>query len=107
MGAVVGAGGRFDPRETPASFTVAMRDPLEQLVLPALAGKLSKDAPRIDLRCVQARRRNAGAALADGTLHAAIDVGRAMSDSVRRANVAADGFVAVARKSHPAPRAWA
>jgi DNA-binding transcriptional LysR family regulator len=104
MGAVLAAGGRFDPRETPASFTVAMRDPLEQLVLPALARKLSKDAPRIDLRCVQARRRNVEAALADGTLDAAIDVALAMSDSVRRAKVAADGFVVVARKSHPALR---
>src|SRR6266851_1487194 len=104
MGAVLAAGGRFDPRETAASFTVAMRDPLEQLVLPPLAHKLAKDAPRIDLRCVQARRRTVEAALADGTLDAAIDVALAMSDSVRRAKVAADSFVVVARKSHPGLR---
>ncbi|HMK00897.1 MAG TPA: LysR family transcriptional regulator [Reyranella sp.] len=104
MAAVLAAGGRFDPRETAASFTVAMRDPLEQLVLPPLARKLSRDAPRIDLRCVQARRRNVEAALADGTLDAAIDVALAMSDSVRRTKVAADGFVVVARKGHPALR---
>src|SRR5260370_9440007 len=101
MGAVVGAGGRFDPRETPASFTVAMRDPLEQLVLPALAGKLSKDAPRIDLRCVQARRRNVEAALAACTLDAAIDVALPMSDSGRPANGAADALGAVPRSGHP------
>jgi len=69
MGAVLAAGGRFDPGETPANFTVAMRDPLEQLVLPLLARKLSRDAPHID-----------------------------------RAKVAADGFVVVARKGHPALR---
>ena len=104
VSAVLAAGGRFDPRETAASFTVAMRDPLEQLVLPPLARKLAKDAPRIDLRCVQARRRTVEAALADGTLDAAIDVALAMSDSVRRAKVAADSFVVVARKSHPGLR---
>ena len=104
VSAVLAAGRRFDPRETAASFTVAMRDPLEQLVLPSLARKLAKDAPRIDLRCVQARRRTVEAALADGTLDAAIDVALAMSDSVRRTKVAADGFVVAARKSHPGLR---
>src|SRR5260370_15047140 len=62
MGAVLAAGGRFDPRETPASFTVAMRDPLEQLVLPALAGKLSNDAPRIHPRWLPAPRADPPAA---------------------------------------------
>jgi DNA-binding transcriptional LysR family regulator len=104
MGAVLAAGGRFDAKETQASFTVAMRDPLEQLVLPPLARKLAKEAPSIDLRSVQARRRNVEAALADGTLDAAIDVALPMSENVRREKVAADGFVVVARKGHPGLR---
>ncbi|MBS0520836.1 MAG: LysR family transcriptional regulator [Proteobacteria bacterium] len=102
MSGLLSAGGRFEPGETPASFTVAMRDPMELVVLPALARRLARTAPQVELRSIQARRRILEAALADGTLDAAIDVPLLLSDRVRRTKVASGGFVVVARHGHPA-----
>ncbi len=101
VSAVLAAGGRFEPKETPASFTIAMRDPMELVVLPGLARRIAALAPQVELRSVQARRRNLEEALADGTLDAAIDVPLLLSDRVRRQKVAADNFVVVARRGHP------
>jgi DNA-binding transcriptional LysR family regulator len=100
VSAVVASGGRFDPKETPVHFTVAMRDPMELVVLPDLARQLASSAPQVELRTIQARRRNLEAALADGTIDAAIDVPLLLSDKVRRQKVAADSFVVVARRGH-------
>ena len=51
-----------------------MREALEVLVVPSLMRRLAKAAPRVDLRCVQVRRRNIEASLADGSLDVAFDV---------------------------------
>jgi DNA-binding transcriptional LysR family regulator len=103
LSGVLGAGGRFDPAETAASFTVAMRDPMELVVLPALARRLATAAPRVELRSVQARRGNLEGALADGTVDVAIDVPLLLSDRVRHTKVASGGFVVAARRGHPGP----
>lgn len=100
MSGVLAAAGRFDPRETAATFTVAMRDPMEQAILPALARRLERAVPGVELRSVQMRRRNLEAALADGMLDAAIDIALPLSDRVRRHRFAGSGFVAVARRGH-------
>ncbi|SJZ50221.1 DNA-binding transcriptional regulator, LysR family [Enhydrobacter aerosaccus] len=99
---VLAVGGRFDPRQTAATFTVAMRDPMELVVLPKLARRLESTAPHVEVRSIQARRRNLEEALADGTLDVAIDVPLPLSDRVRRQKVGSDGFVVVARRGHPA-----
>ena len=57
LGGVLAAGRRFDPAQTAATFTVAMRDPMELVVLPALARQLAA-APQVELRAVQVRRRS-------------------------------------------------
>jgi DNA-binding transcriptional LysR family regulator len=101
LGTVVATAGRFDPAETKALFTVAMRDPMEVIVLPAMARQLATIAPHIELRSVLARRRTIERALAEGTLDAAFDVALPLSDRVRRERVAADALVAVAREDHP------
>jgi len=100
LGGVLAAGRRFDPAKTGATFTVAMRDPMELIVLPALARQLAA-APQVELRSVQVRRRGIEAALADGTLDAAIDMALPFSDRVRRHKVAAADFVVVVRAGHP------
>lgn len=103
MGGVLSAGRRFDPAQTAATFTVAMRDPMELVVLPALARQLAA-APQVELRSVQVRRRSIEAALADGALDAAIDMVLPFSDRVRRHKVVAAEFVVVARADHPSLR---
>lgn len=103
LGGLLAAGRRFEPAETAATFTVAMRDPMELIVLPALARRLAV-APQVELRSVQVRRRGIEAALADGTLDAAIDMALPFSDRVRRHHVVADDFAVVARAGHPGLR---
>jgi DNA-binding transcriptional LysR family regulator len=101
LGGVLATGRRFDPAQTAAIFTVAMRDPMELVVLPSLARQLAS-APQVELRAVQVRRRSLEAALADGSLDAAIDMPLPLSDRVRKHKiVVADDFVVVARAGHP------
>jgi DNA-binding transcriptional LysR family regulator len=100
LGGVLAAGRRFDPAQTAATFTVAMRDPMDLVVLPGLARQLAT-APQVELRSVQVRRRSIEAALADGTLDAAIDMALPFSDRVRRHKVVVADFVVVARAGHP------
>jgi DNA-binding transcriptional LysR family regulator len=103
--ALIGAAGRFEPRETAARFTVAMRDPVELLVLPSLMRRIAAEAPGIDLRAVQAPRRSLEAALAAGALDLALDVSLPLGEAVRRRRLAADALVVVMRPRHPALRA--
>ncbi len=101
LGGVLAAGRRFDPAQTAATFTVAMRDPMELVVLPALARQLAA-TPQVELRAVQVRRRTIETALVDGALDAAIDMALPFSDRIRRHKVViADDFVVVARADHP------
>jgi DNA-binding transcriptional LysR family regulator len=93
--------GQFDAREAQTSFTLAMRDPVEILVLPPLLRRLAREAPGINLHALQVARRNIEARLAAGTLDLAIDVLLPLSENVRRTRVAADPLVVVARKRHP------
>ena len=67
-------------RRGPRRFTVSMRDPMEVLILPRLMRRLAREAPGIDLRAVQVRRRSVETGLADGTLDAAFDVALPLSE---------------------------
>jgi DNA-binding transcriptional LysR family regulator len=105
LAALLSEASRFDPRTAEERFTLAMRDPVEILVLPPLLGRIAREAPGIDLRALQVPRRNIEAGLASATLDLAIDVALPLSDSVPRERVAADPLVVVARKRHPRLRA--
>lgn len=99
--ALIDRGDGFDPVRTETTFSVAMRDPLEVLILPAMMHRLARVAPRVDLRTVQVRRRSVEGGLADGTLDAVFDVALPLSERVHRQKVGTDRFVVVARKAHP------
>ena len=101
LGAVLATASRFDPRRTPAVFTIAVRDPSEALILPALARTLATTASKVEMRFVQVRRRAIETGLVDGSLDAAIDIPLALSDSIRRTPLAVDDLVVIARRSHP------
>ena len=72
LATLVDKGGGFDPARDAATFTVAMRDAFEVLILPPMMRRLAKLAPKVDLRSAQVRRRNVESGLADGTLDACV-----------------------------------
>jgi DNA-binding transcriptional LysR family regulator len=104
LGALIGKSDGFDPARSETTFAVAMRDPMEVLILPTLMRRLARDAAKIDLRTVQVRRRSVETGLADGTLDAVLDVALPLSERIHRQRVGADRFVVVARKAHPRVR---
>lgn len=104
LGALIEKSDGFDPARAATSFVVAMRDPMEVLILPSLMRRLAREAPHIDLRTVQVRRRGVETGLADGTLDLVLDVALPLSERIHRQRVGADRFVVVARKAHPTVR---
>jgi DNA-binding transcriptional LysR family regulator len=104
LGALIEKGESFDPARARTDFTVSMRDPMEVLILPRMMKRLAREAPGIDLRMVQVRRRGLETGLADGTLDAAFDVALPLSERIHRQRVSADRFVVAARKAHPRVR---
>ena len=104
LGALIDRGEAFDPARTEATFAIAMRDPLEVLILPKVMRRLARTAPAIELRTVQTRRRGVEAGLNDGTLDAVLDMPLPLSERIHRRRVGSDRFVTVARKAHPKVR---
>ena len=101
LGALLSEAQPFDAATAAARFTLAMRDPVELLLLPRLMPAIAREAPGVDLRVVQWARRTLEAALAAGTLDLALDVPLPVSASVHRRRIAADRLVVVARQHHP------
>jgi DNA-binding transcriptional LysR family regulator len=104
LGRLLEPGQGFDPASSEMSFTVAMRDPTEVLLLPALMRRVAGEAPGIDLGIIQVRRRGIEAGLADGSLDAVLDIPLPLSEQIHRQQVGSDRFVVVARKGHPKVR---
>jgi DNA-binding transcriptional LysR family regulator len=101
LGLLLGETPPFAPATATARLTLAMRDPVELLLLPRLMPMLAREAPGIDLRVVQVARRNLPSALAAGTLDLALDVALPAADGVERQRIAADDLVVVVRAGHP------
>lgn len=95
---------RFDPATARRRFTIAMRAPMEEQLVPALTVRLCREAPGIDLTSTPVDWRNLRTALADGTLDLAIDIARAFGPDVRRRQLRVDELVVLARRGHPLTR---
>src|SRR5579871_4371574 len=63
LGVLFERAGRFDPQTANTCFTIGLRDPLEILVLPAVMRHVAVEAPGVDIRTAQIRRREVEASL--------------------------------------------
>jgi len=93
---------RFDPAVTERRFTLSVRDVLEATLLPVLMRRVTESAPLIGINTVRVDRRELAAALAAGTVDAAIDMLLPLSGDIRRMRIAVDPLVVIVRHGHPA-----
>jgi len=94
--------GQFDPTSSERAFMIAMRDSQEVAFLPELMGRLTREAPNIDVATVRIERRDLEDDLQSGELDAAIDVALPVSAEVRRERLTSEPLVVLARADHPA-----
>jgi DNA-binding transcriptional LysR family regulator len=93
--------GQFDPASSERAFMIAMRDSQEAAFLPELLGRLTREAPNIDVAAVRIERRDLEDDLQSGELDAAIDVALPVSAEVRRERLTSEPLVVLARAGHP------
>ncbi len=91
----------FDLSTTQRRFTIAMGDPFDSLMLPALMERIGPVAPGIEIESIYSDRRRVEAALLDGSLDMAIDVLISTSPDIANAPVLSEPLVVLARKGHP------
>jgi DNA-binding transcriptional LysR family regulator len=91
----------FDLSTTQRRFTIAMGDPFDSLLLPALMQRVGPAAPGIEIESIYSDRRRVEAALMDGSLDMAIDVLIPTSPDIGHAPVLSEPLVVLARKGHP------
>jgi DNA-binding transcriptional LysR family regulator len=96
--------GHSDPASSPRRFVVAVREAQEISFLPALIGRISREAPHIDVATVRIERRDVEEDLQSGELDAAIDVALSLSSEVRRELLSSEPLVVMARGDHPRVR---
>lgn len=101
LDASVQHGRAFEPAQARRTFYIGFRDVLEATTLPPLISQLKQIAPLVDIASVRVDRRELESELAGGTLDLAIDVLLPVAESVRRARIARDTLVVVARRDHP------
>jgi DNA-binding transcriptional LysR family regulator len=96
-------GARFEPRTAVRTFTIAATDQVGIVLLPALYARLSKDAPRIDLR-VTPVVRNVERALESGTADLVISGAFAPPEApgLFRQQLFDEPLVCLVRAGHPA-----
>lgn len=104
IGEAVQEGTRFEPATARQEFRLGLRDVFEATTLPALLGRIAREAPGVRLASVRADRRELEADLADGRLDVALDVllPLAPDGDIRREPLSHDRLMVVARKGHPA-----
>ncbi len=92
----------FDPRTLVTVLTIASTDHQTIMLLPRLMARLSKEAPRVDVRVVPFVDSTLDRMM-DGTVDLAFGVGETMLPPMfKRQALYRDRFVTLVRKGHPA-----
>lgn len=87
--------GTFNPAESQQTFTIALHEAAEIMVLPALLADISRQAPHVSVASVRADRRKLASSLASNNLHLAIDIALPIEPSIRHQPFLEDEFCAV------------
>lgn len=95
----------FDPATLQRTFTIAMHDYALAVLMPAVAARLQRQAPGVNVRCISLHPARVIDALDRGELDCALGgfIG-IHADRVRRLPLFTDRFVGVARRGHPRVR---
>lgn len=91
----------FDPATAQRCFSLAIGDPLDSLLLPALMERIEQSAPRLEIATGYSNRQRIENALREGSLDAAVDVLMPMPADILHEPVYADPLVVLARRDHP------
>jgi DNA-binding transcriptional LysR family regulator len=91
----------FDPGTASATFTIALTDYMAALFIPQLLGRLSVEAPGIDLRLVPNTNINAPALLDRGEIDMALGVFPSPGPRLRAHTLLSEHYVCAMRKGHP------
>ena len=94
----------FDPGASTRSFNLALRDLLEQIVVPPLMEHLCLNARGIQIVCGRMDRRTLEDDLLTGRIDLALDVLLPVSAAIRRVRVLAEPLMVLGRQDHPALR---
>jgi len=103
--AALRAGLPFDAARERRSYTIAAADLAQLLLLPALAARIAKTAPSIELVVKPVAPDEVERRLADGSLDASIGVSRAIEDSLEHAHLLDERLVSVTARGHALLRA--
>lgn len=93
--------GYFDAASAQRTFTLAIGDPIDSLLLPALIGQVERSAPNIEVATGYSNRQRIETALREGSLDAAVDVLMPMPADITHEPVFSDPMVVLARRGHP------
>ncbi|KQP49123.1 LysR family transcriptional regulator [Pseudorhodoferax sp. Leaf274] len=96
--------GAFDAAQSTHRFRIAMSDYAAHLILPALAGRLRRTAPGVDLAISQSSREAMLAQLADGEIDLALGVFPQEADDTVFETLFEESFVSIADKRSLPPR---
>jgi DNA-binding transcriptional LysR family regulator len=98
---VVQRWGRFDPEASTTTFSLAMPEPLEAILLPGLTAHLAKIAPGVRIVSTGNDRRHMATSLQRGLIDLAIDVALPTQPLLKRKIIAESAWCVLVRQGHP------
>lgn len=91
---------RFDPSESRSTFTIAMPEPLEAILLPTLSNVFAQHAPYAQIISAPNRRKSMATHLQRGQLDLAIDVALPPHSVIKRQRLIRSGWCVVCQQGH-------
>ncbi|MBD2075439.1 LysR family transcriptional regulator [Phormidium sp. FACHB-592] len=92
----------FNPASSQQTFTVATSDYFASMVLPALLGLLSQQAPQVKLRLLPVEKESLVEAIEKDTLDVAVGTFANLPPYILQQTLLSEQFVGLARRGHPA-----